>query len=255
MLIIPAIDLQSGRVVRLVRGVFSRETVYHDDPVAVAQRWFGEGARYLHVVDLDGARTGAIQHQAVIHAIAEAAAKAGAKIEVGGGIRTAEAIEVLLQQGVDRVVLGTKAFEDAAFRQQVLRQHGERIAIAVDSHSGSVVTQGWTVANVNASTFHDTESTFVAELLRDGARYIIYTEVTKDGTLAGPALDGVQRMLDQVAGKAQVIASGGVGSLEHLQQLLNLSPAPYGVIVGKALYDGRLELSKALALTAHRRPA
>ncbi|MBI4227317.1 MAG: 1-(5-phosphoribosyl)-5-[(5-phosphoribosylamino)methylideneamino] imidazole-4-carboxamide isomerase [Candidatus Omnitrophica bacterium] len=248
MLIIPAIDLQGGRVVRLVRGVFSTETVYHDDPLAVARRWFGEGARYLHVVDLDGARTGAIQHQAAIHEIAAEAAKVGAKVEVGGGVRSAEVIEELLQQGVDRVVLGTKAFEDARFRQAVLRRHGDRIAIAVDSHSGSVVTQGWTVANVNASTFHDTEATFVAALLNDGARYIIYTEVTKDGTLAGPALDGVQRMLDQVAGKAQVIASGGVGSIEHLQQLLALSPAPYGVIVGKALYDGRIELAKALAL-------
>lgn len=254
MLIIPAIDLQNGRVVRLLRGVFSTETVYHDDPVAVAQRWFSEGAKYLHVVDLDGARTGAIRHRAVIHAIAEAAAKAGAKVEVGGGIRTPEAIDDLLQQGVDRVVLGTKAFEDATFRQSVLRRHGDQIAIAVDSHSGSVVTQGWTVANVNASTFHDTETTFVNELLRDGARYIIYTEVTKDGTLAGPALDGVQRMLDQVAGQAQVIASGGVGSLEHLEQLMKLSPVPHGVIVGKALYDGRVELAKALALTDGQRP-
>ncbi|OGX40993.1 MAG: hypothetical protein A3C53_04095 [Omnitrophica WOR_2 bacterium RIFCSPHIGHO2_02_FULL_68_15] len=250
MLIIPAIDLQNGRVVRLLRGVFSTETVYHDDPVAVAQRWFGEGARYLHVVDLDGARTGTLQHEAVIREIAAAAATHGAKIEVGGGVRSPEAIDALLQQGVDRVVLGTKAFEDEKFRRHVLAQYGERIAIAVDSHSGSIVTQGWTVANVNASTFHDTEHTFVTDLLRDGARCLIYTEVTKDGTLAGPAVDGVQRLLDQVAGQAQVIASGGVGSLEHLQQLLALSPAPYGIIVGKALYDGRVELAKALALTA-----
>ncbi len=248
MLIIPAIDLQNGRVVRLLRGVFSTETVYHDDPLAVAKRWIGEGARYLHVVDLDGARTGLIQHQAAIHEIAAAVAKSGGKIEVGGGVRSPEVIEALLQQGVDRVVLGTKAFEDEKFRRHVLKQYGERIAIAVDSHSGSIVTQGWTVANVNLSSSQDTEDTFVRALLQDGARYIIYTEVTKDGTLAGPALEGVQRMLDQAAGRAQVIASGGVGSLEHLQQLMALSPAPYGVIVGKALYDGRVTLADALAL-------
>ena len=248
MLMIPAIDLQKGRVVRLLRGVFQTETVYHDDPVAVAKRWVSEGAQYLHVVDLDGAKTGTLCHGPVIRQIAAEARHAGAQIEVGGGIRCIEAIEGMLKVGVDRVVLGTKVFEDAKFRRRVLKDYGERIAIAVDSQSGSIVTQGWTVANVNASTFQDTESTFVAELLKDGAQYIIYTEVTKDGTLQGPAFDGIQNMLDRVAGKAQLIASGGVGSLDHLKHLLTLKPVPHGAIVGKALYDGRVELADALAL-------
>lgn len=245
MLIIPAIDIQGGRVVRLTRGDFAAQTVYADDPIAIAQRWASQGATYLHVVDLDGARTGTLRHGPVIKQIVT---EAGVKLEVGGGIRTTDAIDELLAAGADRVVLGTRAFEDPAFRKDVLHRYGERVAIAVDSQSGSVVTQGWTVAKVNISTYQDTEPTFIAQLLEEGARTIIYTEVTKDGTLAGPAFDGIQRVLTQVGGRARVIASGGVGSVEHLQQLKAMTPSLEGVVVGKALYDGRVELPTALTL-------
>lgn len=245
MLILPAIDIQGGRVVRLLRGDFSMETVYAQDPVAVAKQWAAQGATYLHVVDLDGARTGTVCHGAVIKRMVT---EAGVQIEVGGGVRSRETIDELLAAGADRVVLGTRAFEDPAFRKDALQRYGERVAVAVDSHSGSVVTKGWTVANVNMSAYRDTEPVFIDQLLAEGVHCLIYTEVTKDGTLAGPAFDGIQRVLTQVAGRARVIASGGVGSLEHLRQLKALAPPLHGVVVGKALYDGRVALPGALAL-------
>ena len=250
MLIIPAIDIRGGHVVRLLRGDFAKETVYHDDPVAMAQQWVAQGARYLHIVDLDGARSGMMQNHALIQQIASTVAASGAKIEVGGGIRSTESIEELLGIGVDRVVLGTRAFDDRDFRRRVMNTYGDRLAIAVDSHRGTVVTQGWTVARVTVSMRSDSEFTFVDELLREGVRHIIYTEVSKDGTLSGPAFEGVQRLLTQVGGQAQVIASGGVGTLEHVRQLKSLTPPLAGVIVGKALSDGRLQLAEALALSA-----
>ncbi len=247
MLIIPAIDIRGGHVVRLFKGDFAAETIYDQDPVAVAQRWVAQGAKYLHIVDLDGARTGALHHWPNIERLAAAIAPSGAQIEVGGGIRSLEAVQELLGAGVDRVVLGTRAFQDPEFRRQVLRDYGERVAIAVDAQDGLVATDGWRIVKVDARAMReDTEASFVTELLKEGVHYIIYTDITKDGTLAGPAFDRIHRLIDQVAGRARIIASGGVASLDDLRQLKQAGV--YGAIIGKALYEQKFALAEALAL-------
>jgi len=238
MLIIPAIDLQGGRVVRLLRGDFSTETVYGDDPIAVARRWVEAGATYLHVVDLDGARTGQPQHVEVIRCLVRVG---GARVEVGGGVRTREAVERYLACGVDRVVIGTKACLDAAFLAEVARAIPGRLAVAVDTRRGAVVTDGWTkTAGVEVDVL-------VQRVLDAGVTTVIFTDVARDGTLVGPSVRRLRRVLQQCGQRARVIASGGIGSLDDLVRLKTLEPLGLmGVIVGKALYEGRVDLAEAI---------
>lgn len=247
MMIFPAVDIQGGRVVRLLQGDFSSETVYAQDPVATARHWVEQGAAYLHVVDLDGAKTGTVQHSPIIQRIVQEVAPRGARVQVGGGIRDFETVAHLLAAGVSRVVLGTRAFRDPAFRRRALEEYGDRVAISVDAQHGLVATEGWqNIRGMLQGAREDADTAFVADLLADGARTIIYTDITKDGTLTGPAFERVQRLMDQVRGRAEVVASGGVGSLEDLRRLKQLGV--HGAIVGKALYERRFTLPDALAL-------
>lgn len=244
MLIIPAIDLKAGKVVRLVRGDFSEQLVYGDNPAAVAAQWEKAGAPRLHVVDLDGALTGTPRHLEVVTKIAR-----GVKIPVqtGGGIRTLAAISQYLEAGVAQVILGTKACLDEAFVTKALKQHGEKVAVAVDVKQGRVAIEGWV-----RHEFMQPKA-LILRLLKQGVKAIIYTDTTRDGTMGGPAVEGLKEVLGIAGGKAAIFASGGISSLEDMKKLQALEPLGLnGAIVGRALYDGKLDLKEALALCSRK---
>jgi phosphoribosylformimino-5-aminoimidazole carboxamide ribotide isomerase len=231
----PAIDIRAGRVVRLSQGEASRETSYHDDPVAQAERFVSAGARWIHVVDLDRA-FGTGDNLAVIGRVA-ALASGRVKIQVGGGIRSLEALRAVLDLGISRAVLGTAAVTDPALvPQAVAAAGGDRIAIGLDTKAGMVAIRGWV----------ETTELFADDVCRrvlsEGAKTIIYTDVSRDGMLTGPDLEGATRL--QALG-ASVIASGGVASLQDLQAVRDAGLA--GAIVGRALYEGKFTLEAALA--------
>ncbi len=242
--VIPAIDLRGGRAVRLYQGDYTRETVYGDDPVAVACAWAAAGAPRLHVVDLDGARAGAPQHLAVLAAIAEAVP---IPVEFGGGLRTREAAEAALAAGAARVIVGTAAIEAPALAQALAQALGERFVLGVDARDGRVATRGW------LSHSEITATELVARARAWGVRRIIYTDIARDGTLTEPNYAGLAAVLAAAAAPAggpalRVIASGGVARVDHLRRLRALGAE--GAIVGKALYDGALRLADALAAVA-----
>ena len=239
MLIIPAIDLKNGKVVRLVRGEASQERIYGQDSVGMARRWVEAGAKRLHVVDLDGALTGSPKHTSAILEIAKAVS---IPVQTGGGIRTLETIETYLSGGVDRVILGTQALLDETFVSQALEKHAERIAVAVDVKEGRVAVEGW-VRKEGAEP-----RDFIQRLIARGVQTLIYTDTSRDGTLAGPALEPLREILKEVDQKSSFIASGGVSCVEDLVRLKELEPLGLtGVIVGRALYDGKVDLKQALA--------
>ncbi len=234
MLILPAIDLQAGRCVRLVQGDFARSQAFSDDPAAVARRWQSEGARWLHVVDLDGAREGTPRNLAAIQAIREAI---NINIEVGGGLRSLESVKTLLEMGVERVILGTAALKDRPFLRACLERWGERIVIGLDARNGLVATDGWLeTSSVSALAL-------AQELAAEGAARFIYTDIARDGTLTGPNLEALKHLLAGI--KRPIIASGGVSSLADLRALAALGVE--GAIVGRALYTGEVQLGEAIA--------
>lgn len=237
MRIIPAIDLRGGRCVRLRQGNFGAETVYADDPVQVAGSWQTQGATLLHVVDLDGARRGVPAHTATIGDMCRAVT---VPVQVGGGMRTLDAIESTLEAGAWRVVLGTAALEDSALLAESLRLWPNRVAVSLDARDGLLTTRGWLEATSDQATV------VAAALVKASVRCIIYTDIARDGMLAGPNLAAIKAM-QQVAGEGvEVIASGGVGSLDDIRRLSELGVS--GVIIGKALYTGDVNLKEALAL-------
>ncbi len=233
MIVIPAIDLRAGRCVRLVQGDFARETVYGDDPVAVARHWAERGAVWLHVVDLDGARAGHLVQLALIADIVRAVP--GVAVQVGGGVRSPAAIEQLLDVGVARVVLGTVALERPELVAEAIARFGaERIVVAIDSRDGWVATRGWeTVEPVRAEEV-------AQRMVTEGVRRILATDIARDGTLTQPNLELMARM---AATGALVIASGGVSRREDLVALAGI-PGVEAAIVGRALYEGRLRLER-----------
>ena len=239
--VIPAIDLKDGRCVRLVQGDFQRQTVFGDDPAGVAVGWESAGAERIHVVDLDGARGGKPVQLDAIKAIASAVR---IPVQLGGGLRRLEDVEAAFHAGVDRVVLGTAALEDPGFLATALERHGERIAVGIDARDGRVAVRAWqTVADADAYSF-------AAQLASDGVRTMIYTDIGKDGTLEGPNLAAVQRMITTVP-SVHMIASGGVRSIDDLFALRDAGAR--GVIVGRALYTGDVDLSAAIsAMSAQR---
>ena len=237
MVILPAIDLLDGKVVRLAQGKRDQVTVYSDDPVAVAQRWKSHGAEWLHVVDLNGAFDGTYTNLAWARRIIE---ESGLNVELSGGIRSRETLAECLGLGAKRVVLGTKACEDPQFVQEAADRYGHKIAVAIDAKAGQVVARGWT-----APTALSAEQ-LARSMAYLGVECLVCTDVSRDGTLQGPNTELLRRVLG--VGSVQVIASGGVATLDDLLQLAQLAPQGLaGAIIGKALYEGAIDLSQALA--------
>ena len=239
----PAIDIQGGHCVRLRQGDFAQETVFGNDPVAMAQHWVNEGAQYLHVVDLDGARAGKAENFTVIAAIAKSV---NIPVQMGGGLRTDEAVERLADTSIARAVIGTQAVEDFAFLARALDKLGpERLVVAVDAEEGMVKTRGW----VKQSDVWATD--LVKRLAELGVREILYTDISRDGMMQGVALSGIQKLAESMeAGPdtVQIIASGGVASLDDLRALRDLEPLGVtGVIAGRSLYENRFTVAEALA--------
>jgi phosphoribosylformimino-5-aminoimidazole carboxamide ribotide isomerase len=236
MILMPAVDILDGKAVRLARGDFDELTVYDADPLDAARRWVSAGARSLHVVDLDGARTGAPANLEHVERIVR---ELGVPVQVGGGLRTATAVRDALATGVTRVVLGTAAYTDVDLLDEVLGEHGERIVVSVDARNGQLATSGWT-----EQTEIPAESV-VERLGHRGVRRFVYSSIERDGMLEGPDLDAVQRIAQVVRGT--FVYSGGISSTDDLRELaalrqVNLS----GVIVGKALYERRFGVAEAL---------
>lgn len=240
MIIFPAIDLRGGKCVRLFKGDFSRETIFSDNPSAVAVKWEEMGAQYLHVVDLDGALQGETKNREAIRSILGAV---HIPMELGGGLRSLESIERALTGGIQRVILGSAAVENPLLVQEACHRFGDRIVVAIDARDGIVATQGWeSSGNVSALDF--------AKQMADyGVKTVIYTDISRDGTLSGLNLEGAIE-LSTVSG-LRVVASGGVRSLEDIRAVkAHETDGIEGVIVGQAIYSGRLDLKKALRIAA-----
>ena len=233
MQIFPAIDLRGGQVVRLYQGDYDRETVYAADPCAVARSFLAAGAKYLHVVDLDGARDGMLANFETIAAIVK---QGGLYIEVGGGIRTEDRIRRYLDLGVGRCILGTIAVKDFAFTERMARTYGDRIAVGVDARDGYVAVSGW--KELSAERGVD----FCRRLRDAGVKTVIYTDISRDGAEAGTNLD-LYRELAEIDG-LDITASGGVSSIEELKELQRIGIK--AAILGKALYTGRLDLKTVI---------
>lgn len=234
MVIYPAIDIKDGKCVRLVQGQFNDETIYSDHPVEMARKFEQLGAEYLHMVDLDGARLGEPQN---IATISEIAVKLGIPIQLGGGIRTIEMIEIILCKGIERVILGTSAVKDQEMVKKAIQSFGKSLAVAIDARDGLVAIEGW------ARTSSFTAVGFAKKMEDLGANTIIYTDISRDGMLNGPNLKAMEEMVKNV--KIDVIASGGVTSLKDIINLKELGIS--GAIVGKALYTGDIKLQEAIA--------
>jgi phosphoribosylformimino-5-aminoimidazole carboxamide ribotide isomerase len=237
--LLPAIDIQGGRCVRLRRGDFADETVFGDDPVAMARHWVAEGARFLHVVDLDGAREGEPRNFDLIEAIAEAVP---AEVEAGGGVRTPATVELFRRSRVAKAVLGTSAVEDKTLLDLALSILGpERVVVAVDAEEGTVKTHGWQEqSGVRALTL-------VQELQARGVREILYTDISRDGMMSSANVEGIRELAENSS--VEIIASGGVTSLDDLRALKALeSLGVTGVIAGRALYEKRFTVREALKI-------
>ncbi|HXR30167.1 MAG TPA: 1-(5-phosphoribosyl)-5-[(5-phosphoribosylamino)methylideneamino]imidazole-4-carboxamide isomerase [Solirubrobacterales bacterium] len=237
MILYPAIDIRGGQAVRLTQGDYARETAYDADPVDAAKRWAGEGAECLHVVDLDGAKAGEPQNLDAIHRIAAAVDR---PIQVGGGLRDAASVDAILGAGAERVVIGTAALRDPQFLTEALERHGNRIVVSVDARDGKVSLAGWTeTSDVDVADA-------VADLSNRGVARFLCTAIEVDGTMEGPALDELNRIAAVTS--AQVIASGGVGTLSDLETLSRIAaPNVEGAIVGRALYERRFSVAEAIA--------
>ena len=239
MEIIPAIDIRGGRCVRLVQGDYDRETVFADDPAAVAGRWRDAGAKRLHVVDLDGAREGRAANASSVQRIVAAV---DIPAQVGGGIRDLETVQRYLSAGVDRVVLGTAAVKDQALLETALARFPDRIIVGVDAREGVVVTEGWLDASGIAAP------DLVRQVAELGVTRVIYTDTVRDGTLTEPnfaALEVIVSYIRLSATKLKIIYAGGVSSIDHLRRLA--ATGVEGAIVGRALYTGDIDLAEALA--------
>lgn len=238
MTIYPAIDIRGGKAVRLVEGDFNRETTFDADPVEAALRWESAGADWIHVVDLDGARTGAGANRKTI---ARIQGSVGCRLQVGGGVRSLDAIDALLDDGIDRVVLGSIAVSEPELVAEATRLHGDRIAVGLDARDGKLATSGW-------QTQTDTDAFETARHLGSvGIKHIIFTDIRRDGTLSGPNLAALNFMVQNT--DASVIASGGVGTADDVLGLLETGVD--GVIIGRALYDGRIDLAELIEGLTH----
>lgn len=234
MILFPAIDIRNGKCVRLIQGDYKKEKVYSDSPLEIAAQWEDKRAEYLHIVDLDGAKTGESDNSNLIKDIAE---QARIPVQVGGGIRSFNKVNDYLSAGVDRVVVGTAAIRDKAFLKRSIREYGSQIAVSIDARNGYAATDGWTkTSDVKATDL-------IMELEQLGVKTIIYTDIWKDGMLEGPNFNELQAIIDTTT-TIDVIASGGVTTKQDVDQLKSMNL--YGVIIGKALYDGTLAFETIL---------
>jgi phosphoribosylformimino-5-aminoimidazole carboxamide ribotide isomerase len=234
-----AIDILEGKAVRLHQGDFARRTVYGEDPLEAARRWVSEGARCLHVVDLDGAKRGEPVSLDHLRRIASALGEETDVIEHGGGLRSAAAAQSALEAGADRVVVGTAAFTDPTLLQELLSRDRDRLAVAIDARAGRVTVGGWLEGTQQRA------EPAISALAEGGVQTIIYTDVDQDGTLQGVSAPAVARLC-QAAGTARLVYSGGIGSVDDLRELAELgAPNLEGVIVGKALYEERFSVGEA----------
>ncbi len=233
VILYPAIDLRGGKCVRLRLGDFSQETVYGEDPVAVAKHFIAQGATWIHVVDLDGARSGRPEQLDIVRQIAAL----GTPVQMGGGIRSAASLDRALEAGVARVVVGSALVKDEAFAAWALSEHSERVAAGIDARDGLVAVSGWE----EASSIRATE--LAHRLTEQGCRWIVFTDIARDGTLQGPNIPALEEMI--AASSVSVIASGGVATLGDLEVLSTL-PID-GVIVGKAIYEGQFSVAEGVA--------
>ena len=236
MIIFPAVDLQGGKAVRLRQGRADDTTVFSEDPVATALRWQNQGAKWLHLVDLDGALAGYSVNEEVIRRIADTVS---IPIEIGGGIRSKEAVERMLDLGVRRVIIGTKAAEHPEFLRDMVRTFGEEAIVAgVDAKDGMVAVEGWEkVSSLTASDLCLTMKEY-------GVRHIVYTDISRDGMLSGPNVEATRKLTEETG--LDIIASGGVSCMEDLKCLHEAGIR--GAIIGKALYENRIDLAEAVRL-------
>ncbi|MFC1496374.1 1-(5-phosphoribosyl)-5-[(5-phosphoribosylamino)methylideneamino]imidazole-4-carboxamide isomerase [Candidatus Margulisiibacteriota bacterium] len=232
--IIPAIDLMDGCCVRLKQGKFEAKTIYSNDPIATAQKWVEQGAKWLHIVDLDGARTGTPKNLPIVKRIT---AEIKVRIQLGGGIRNFEQIEDVLNSGIDRVILGTSAVYNPNMLEEICKKYGKKIIVSIDAKDNKVASKGWKEVSTKDII------TFAKEAVGLGIKRFVYTDISKDGMMAGPNFEGIKSFAAAV--NAGVIASGGVSTKDDIDKLRNLKIVE-GCIVGKAIYTGAIKLSEVL---------
>jgi len=233
MEIIPAVDIRGGRCVRLYQGDYKQETVFDEDPVTAALTWYSQGARWLHIVDLDGAVAGEPRNMEVVGQIMK---ETGLLIELGGGIRQEKVASELLRRGVSRLILGSAAIENRQLVKKLCQQFGEAVAVSLDARDGKIAIRGWqkdTVVEVLQLS---------REMVDAGVRRFIYTDIRRDGTLTEPNLDMIEKLLGEA--NVPVIVAGGISRLEHLRRIKELGAE--GAIIGKALYTGDMNLGEAI---------
>jgi len=237
MILYPAIDIRGGKAVRLTHGRFDAETVYHDDPLEAARSWVDAGARFLHVVDLDGAEQGA---PASLDHLRRIVAGTGVPVQYGGGLRTPDAVRDALRAGAERVIVGTAALRDVDFLDEVVAAHGPRIVVSVDVRAGRITTAGWTeTSDLRAADAF-------GHLTARGVSSFVYTDADRDGALGGPSLDDVREVATAVRG--HFLYAGGIGDLSHLRELRELRQVNLaGVIAGKALYERKFTVAEGQA--------
>ncbi len=233
MEIIPAIDIRGGKCVRLYQGDYSQQTIFDDNPVAVALRWKSQGARWLHIIDLDGAAAGEPRNMTLVEGIIKAS---GLLVELGGGIRQGDTVEKLLHMGVSRIILGTVAVEEPTLVEKLCRRFAEAIVVGLDARDDTVAINGWqrgTVVEVLQ---------LARQMMGFGVERFIYTDIKRDGTLTGPNLDAIEKLVSEL--KVPLVAAGGISRLEHLRKLEKLGVE--GAIIGRALYTGDIDLQEAI---------
>ncbi|MCH8223410.1 MAG: 1-(5-phosphoribosyl)-5-[(5-phosphoribosylamino)methylideneamino]imidazole-4-carboxamide isomerase [Chloroflexi bacterium] len=235
MEVIPAIDLRDGKCVRLTQGDYDRETVFSDDPIAVAERWVASGARRIHVVDLDGARDGVRANAAVVERIAR---EADVPLQVGGGIRTADDAAGLIDLGVDRVIFGTAAVESPAEVESAVARLGpEHVVVGLDARDGLISTRGW-LENTGLSALD-----LVQDMAARGVTRYLHTDVGRDGTLTGPNVDAIEDILSNV--RISLVAAGGFAELSHLAEVAKIGVE--AVVIGTAIYTGAIDFEDAVS--------
>ena len=233
MILFPAIDIRDGKCVRLIQGDYDQEVIYHDSPSEMAKEWEKQGATYIHVVDLDGARSGNALNRTAIREIVRSVS---IPVQVGGGVRDMGSVEAHINSGVSRVIIGTAAIEKPQFVEKAVASYGEKIAVSIDARNGLVATNGWTeTSDVKAVDL-------LNRLAKVGIETVVYTDILKDGMMQGPNFDELRLMND--ASKIDIIASGGVSTENDVKRLEQMGL--YGAIIGKALYEGSISLEQLL---------